>query len=97
MNIYVGNLSFDTTEEDLRRVFEAHGEVKSVIVIQDGVSANALGFGFVQMRSDEEAHEAVKALNGTTIKERSVIVAETQRRGDRRAVSRVDAESLNFN
>ncbi len=97
MDIYAGNLAFDTTEENLRRVFEAYGEVKSVIVIQDSVSENALGFGFVQMRDDEEARKAVEALNGTTINERSVIVAETQRRGDRRAVSRVDAESLNFN
>ncbi len=96
MDIYTGNLSFDTTEDDLRCLFEAHGEVKSVIVIQDKVSQNALGFGFVQMPDDEEARNAVEALNRTTINQRSIIVAETQRRGDRRAVSRVDAESLNF-
>ncbi|RKY09026.1 MAG: RNA-binding protein [Planctomycetota bacterium] len=97
MDIYAGNLSFDTTEEDLRRVFEAYGEVVSAIVIQDSVSGNASGFGFVQMRDDEEARKAVEALNRATINERSVIVAETRRRGDRRAISRVDAESLNFN
>ncbi len=97
MNIYVGNLSFDTTEADLRRVFEAHGEVGSVIVIYDKVSGNASGFGFVEMPDDEEACKAVEALDRTTIHERSVIVAGTRRKGDRRAVSRVDAESLNFN
>ena len=97
MDIYAGNLSFDTTEADLRRVFEAHGEVKSVIVIHDKVSGNTSGFGFVQMPDDEEARRAVEALNRATINERSVLVAETQRKGDRRAVSRVDAASLNFN
>ncbi len=97
MDIYAGNLSSDTTEADLRRIFEAYGEVKSVIVIQDSVSENALGFGFVQMPDDEEARKAVEALNKTTINERSVVVAGTRRKGDRRAVSRVDAASLNFN
>ena len=97
MDIYAGNLSSDTTEADLRRVFEAHGEVASVIVIQDRVSENALGFGFVEMPDDEEARKAVEALNRTTINERSVIVAGTQRKGDRRSVSRLAVESLNFN
>ncbi len=97
MDIYAGNLSCDTTEADLRRVFEAHGRVASVIVIQDRVSDNALGFGFVEMPDDEEARKAVEALNRTAINERSVIVAETRRKGDRRSVSRFAAESLNFN
>ena len=97
MNIYVGNLSFDTTEADLQRVFKAHGEVTSVIIIQDRVSENALGFGFVEMSDAKKAREAVKALNGTTINERSVIVSEAQSKGDRRSISRVAAESLSFN
>ena len=97
MNIYVGNLSFDTTEADLRRVFEAHGEVASVLIIQDRVSENALGFGFIEMSDAKNARKAVDALNGTTINERSIIVSEAQSRGDRRSISRVAAESLSFN
>ncbi len=97
MDIYVGNLSFDTTEEDLRRVFEAHGEVESVLVMQDKVSQNPLGFGFVEMPNDEEACAAAEAVNGTTIKSRVIIAAETQRKGDRRSVSREFAGSLSFN
>jgi len=97
MNIYVGNLSFDTTEADLRRVFKAHGEVASVIIIQDKVSDNVLGFGFVEMPDAEKARKAVAALNGTAIGERSVIVSEAQSKGDRRSISRVAAESLSFN
>ena len=97
MNIYVGNLSFDTTEADLRRIFKAHGEVSSIIIIQDRVSENALGFGFVEMPDAKKARKAAKALNGTTINERSVIVSEAQSKGDRRSISRVAAESLSFN
>ncbi len=97
MNIYVGNLSFDTTEADLRRVFEAHGEVASVLIIQDRVSENALGFGFVEMPDAKKAREAAEAVNGTTINGRSVIASEAQSKGDRRSISRVAAASLNFN
>ncbi len=97
MDIYVGNLSSDTTEEDLRRVFEPHGKVASVIIMRDKVSQNPLGFAFVQMPSEKKACAAAEALNRTTINSRVVIVAETQRKGDRRSVSRVTAEILNFN
>ncbi len=97
MDIYVGNLSSETTEADLRRVFEAHGEVASVIIMRDKVSQNPSGFGFVEMPNDEEARRAAEALNRTTINTRVIIAAETQRKGDRRFVSRVSAESLNFN
>ncbi len=97
MDIYVGNLSFDTTEADLRRVFEAHGEVASVLIIQDRVSENTLGFAFVEMPDAKNARKAAEALNGTTINERSVIVSEAQSKGDRRSISRVAAESLSFN
>lgn len=97
MDIYVGNLSSDATEVDLRRVFEAHGEVASVVVMQDKVSQNPLGFGFVKMPNDEEAGKAIEVLHRTAINERSVIVAETRRKGDRRSVLRAPAESLNFN
>jgi RNA recognition motif-containing protein len=97
MDIYVGNLSSDTTEADLGRVFEEYGKVASVMVMRDKVSQNPLGFGFVEMPSDEDAGKAIEVLHRTTINERSVIVAETRRKGDRRSVSRFAAESLNFN
>ena len=97
MNIYVGNLSFDTTEEDLRRVFEAHGKVSFVLIMQDRVSENALGFGFLEMSNAKNARKAAEALNGTTINERTVIVSEAQSKGDRRSISRMAAESLSFN
>lgn len=97
MDIYVGNLSSDTTEADLRRVFEPYGKVASVIIMQDKVSQNPLGFGFVEMPSDRKACKAAEALNRTTINSRVIIAAETQRKGDRRSVSRFAAESLNFN
>ena len=97
MDIYVGNLSFDTTEADLRDAFKAHGKVASVVVMRDKVSQNPLGFGFVEMPSDKKACAAAQALNGTTINSRVIIAAETQRKGDRRSVSRFAAQSLNFN
>ncbi len=97
MDIYVGNLSSDTTEEDLRRVFEPHGKVASVLIMRDKVSQNPLGFGFVEMPSERKACAAAEALNGTTIKSRVVIAAETQRKGDRRSVSRELAEIVNCN
>jgi len=97
MDIYVGNLSSDTTEADLRNAFKAYGKVASVIIMRDKVSQNPLGFGFVKMPSDRKACAAAAALNGTAVNSRVIIAAETQRKGDRRSVSRVTAEILNFN
>ncbi|MBD3178493.1 MAG: RNA-binding protein [Candidatus Latescibacteria bacterium] len=63
MNIYVGNISYDTTEDDLREAFEAHGEVDSVSIIMDRDTGRSKGFGFVEMPNDDEAQEAMDALN----------------------------------
>ena len=64
MNIYVGNLSYETTEDDLRQAFESFGEVSSVNIIKDKFSGKSRGFGFVEMASDDEATEAMSKLNG---------------------------------
>lgn len=63
MNIYVGNISYDTSEDDLREAFEEYGEVDSVSIITDRDSGRSKGFGFVEMPNDEEAQAAMDGLN----------------------------------
>jgi RNA recognition motif-containing protein len=63
-NIYVGNLNYRTTDEQLRLLFESYGEVTSVNVVRDRQSGRSRGFGFVEMASEEEADAAIAALNG---------------------------------
>lgn len=63
MNIYVGNISYDTAEDDLREAFEEYGEVDSVSIITDRDSGRSKGFGFVEMPNDEEAQAAMDGLN----------------------------------
>lgn len=83
MNIYVGNLSFQTSEEDIRTAFEAHGEVSGVNIIRDKFSGESRGFGFVEMPSDEEAQAAIAGLNGTDFGGRSLNVNQARPRTDR--------------
>ena len=68
-NIYVGNLSYEATEDDIRQAFEAHGEVSSVSVIMDKMTGRSRGFGFVEMANDPEAESAIAALNGPGLRE----------------------------
>ena len=84
MNIYVGNLSFDATEDDVRQAFEAHGEVSSVNLITDRDTGRPRGFGFVEMPNDEEANKAIEALNLQEIVGRPVNVNQAKPRTDRR-------------
>ena len=84
MNIYVGNLSFDTNDASLRVAFEAHGEVSSAQVITDRDTGRSRGFGFVEMPSQEEAQAAMTALNGTELDGRALNVNEARPRGDSR-------------
>ncbi|GAF76234.1 unnamed protein product, partial [marine sediment metagenome] len=72
MNIYVGNLSYEVTEEELRQEFGAFGEVTSVNIIIDKYSGRAKGFGFVEMASVSEGQAAITGLNGKTLKERTL-------------------------
>ena len=83
MNIYVGNLSYDCTETDLREAFSAHGEVDSVRLITDRDTGRSKGFGFVEMPNDTEAQAAMEALNGTEMMERTIKVNEARPRQER--------------
>jgi RNA recognition motif-containing protein len=83
MNIYAGNLSRQTTEDDLRKVFEAFGQVESVNIIKDRFSGESNGFGFVSMPSKDEAQKAIDELNGTDLMECVIKVAQAKPRTDR--------------
>ena len=84
MKIYVGNLSFDTTESELRAAFEAHGTVDSVAIISDKYSGRSKGFGFVEMENAEEAKAAMADLNEKELDGRRLNVNEARPREDRR-------------
>jgi len=85
MKIYVGNLSYETTEEDLRQEFVAFGEVTSVSVITDKYTGRPKGFAFVEMASNSEAEAAITGLNGKTLKDRTIVVNEARPRTDNRS------------
>jgi len=76
--LYVGNISFKATEEDIRELFARSGDVESVKIITDAQTGNAKGFGFVEMANEEGAKKAMDELNGTTFMERSITVAEAK-------------------
>jgi cold-inducible RNA-binding protein len=82
MNIYVGNLSYEVTEEDLRQAFESFGQVDSVSIIKDKYSGQSKGFGFVEMASAEGAQTAINDLNGKELKGRRLNVNEARPRTD---------------
>ncbi len=84
MNIYVGNLSFDVNEEELRNAFEEFGKVESANVIKDKYSGQSRGFGFVEMSDKAEAQSAVKGMNGKELKGRTLSVNEARPRSDGR-------------
>lgn len=83
MNIYVGNLAFTVTEEDLKKTFEAFGQVTSANVIRDQYSNQSKGFGFVEMPESSEAQAAISALNGKELNGRTVTVNQAKPRADR--------------
>lgn len=76
--LYVGNISFKATEEDIKELFARIGEVESVKIITDAHTGNPKGFGFVEMTNEEAAKKAIDDLNGTTFMERSLTVAEAK-------------------
>jgi len=78
--IYVGNLSFNTTDAALREAFEAHGEVVSASVVMDRETGRSRGFGFVEMANDAEADAAINAMNGRAIDGRNLTVNEARPR-----------------
>ena len=85
MRIYVGNLSYEVTEEELQQEFMAYGEVTSVSILTDRISGRPKGFGFVEMASKSEAEAAIADLNGKTLKERTIVVNEARPRTDSRS------------
>lgn len=82
-NIYVGNLSFDATEDQVRSMFEAYGPVDRVSIITDRDSGQPRGFAFVEMSDDESADKAMEALNGTNLGGRNLTVNEARPKADR--------------
>ena len=84
MNIYVGNLAFAITEDELRQAFEAFGKVDTATIIKDKYSGQSKGFGFVEMPSGDEARAAIEGLNGKDLKGRNLNVNEARPRAEKR-------------
>jgi cold-inducible RNA-binding protein len=82
-NLYVGNLAFGTTEEQLREMFQPYGAIEKINVVRDQDSGQPRGFAFVEMTSDEEAGKAIIAVNGSTVGGRAVIVNEARPKTER--------------
>jgi RNA recognition motif-containing protein len=80
VNIYVGNLSYDVADSDLKQAFEAYGPVTSASVIKDRFTGESRGFGFVEMADKAQAQAAIAALNGTDLKGRALNVSEARPR-----------------
>ena len=83
MNIFVGNLSFDTTEDELREEFSKFGQISSLSILKDKMTNRSRGFAFVEMPNDEEANACIAALNGKSVKGRQINVAEARPREER--------------
>ncbi len=87
MNIYVGNLSYDATDNDLQTAFSAYGSVRTAQVVKDRETGRSRGFGFVEMDNQAEAESAIRGLNGTDLRGRSLTVNQAKpqaERGERR-------------
>jgi len=80
MNIFVGNIPFQSEESDLQSIFEKYGEVGSVKIIQDNFTGRSKGFGFVTMENNEEAQKAIEAINGYDLQGKSLTVNEARPR-----------------
>ena len=83
--LYVGNLSFDATEDDVRNAFSAFGEVSSVHMVTDRDTGRPRGFGFVEMADSDAADQAINSLNGSQLSGRALTVNEARPRPERRA------------
>ena len=84
MNIYVGNLSYDVTEEDLKKTFENFGEIESVKIIKDNYSGRSKGFGFVEMPNNADAQSAINSLNDKELQGRTLNVNKARPRTENR-------------
>lgn len=81
--LYVGGLSYDTTQDGVKTAFEQAGTVESAVIIMDKMSGKSKGFGFVEMSSDEEATKAIEMLNGKELDGRTIVVNEARPREER--------------
>ena len=88
IKLYVGNLSYNTTEEDLRTLFSSYGTIKSVNIITERDSGRPKGFGFVEMNSEQEARAAISGLNAREVDGRQIKVNEANDRPPRRTGDR---------
>jgi len=95
MNIYVGNMSFDMTEADLRSAFEVYGSVDSAHIIMDKYSGKSKGFGFIEMSDDKKAQAAMDGLNETELKGRKITVNKAKPKTDRRDDNRAGGGGRN--
>lgn len=91
MNIFVGNMSYETTEDDLRQAFQAHGDVTSAAIIMDRATGRSKGFGFVEMADPTHATAAITALNLRELHGRALTVNESRPKGDRGAAPQGDS------
>jgi cold-inducible RNA-binding protein len=91
--LYVGNLSYETTNSDLQNLFEPHGTVQSAQVIMDRETGRSKGFGFVEMDSSEQAEAAISALNGQDVNGRALTVNEARPREERSGANRRSGKS----
>jgi RNA recognition motif-containing protein len=83
MNIYVGNLPYSVTEDELQELFAEYGEVSNVNIITDKYSGQSKGFAFVEMTKQADAEEAIKALNSSVLKDRNLKVNQARPKEDR--------------
>ena len=81
--LYVGNLTYNITEEELKDVFTPIGEVQSCKIITDAATGRSKGFGFVEMANNEDADKAIATLNGTTVMDRALNVSEARPQTER--------------
>ncbi len=88
MNIYIGNLPYEVTDDKLRELFAAHGEVSSAMVIKDKMTGRSRGFAFVEMPSDDDAQKAIDALNGSNVDGKNIVVNQAKPKTDNRSDGR---------
>ncbi|MBN1845672.1 MAG: RNA-binding protein [Sedimentisphaerales bacterium] len=96
MNIYVGNLSFSATEEELRELFSSYGQVDSVSIIMDRATGRSRGFAFVEMADDAEGQEAIEQINGKEWGDRALKVNQARPRANDGGGRRRDADRQTY-
>lgn len=96
MNMYVGNLTKEVTEEALRKAFEEYGQVKSAVIIKDRYSGESRGFGFVEMQSKSEGLQALRELNGYEMDGQKLVISEARPKKDHRRKQKRYGGSKNY-